>query len=151
MFLDEFFLHKKEENKGYFPSKIQIKGYFQYKREIQFDDLSKDAEYAYMSTDNKYFTVEHPNPAVKAGLSKLVEAVLKTNKFPAVFGDALKMSLLTSPYITKVSYNYKLETYPTYNPEKEDYGTTDEIVGKTEIKHCDPFGIRPLEGIEIPR
>ena len=24
---------------------------FQYKREIQFDDLSKDAEYAYMSTD----------------------------------------------------------------------------------------------------
>ena len=95
-----------------------------------------------MSSDNKYFTIEHPNPAVKAGLSKLVEAVLKTNKFPAVFGDALKMSLLTSPYITKVSYNYKLETYPTYNPEKEDYGTTDEIVGKTEIKHCDPFGIR---------
>jgi len=27
---------------------------FQYKREIQFDDLSKDTEYAYMSTNNKY-------------------------------------------------------------------------------------------------
>ena len=62
-----------------------------------------------MSSDNKYFTIEHPNPAVKAGLSKLVEAVLKTNKFPMIFGDALKMALLTSPYITKVNYNYKSE------------------------------------------
>ena len=60
-----------------------------------------------MSSDNKYFTIEHPNPAIKAGLSKLVEAVLKTNKFPMIFGDALKMALLTSPYITKVNYNYK--------------------------------------------
>ena len=37
-----------------------------------------------MSSDNKYFTIEHPNPAIKAGLSKLVEAVLKTNKFPMI-------------------------------------------------------------------
>ena len=35
-----------------------------------------------MSSDNKYFTIEHPNPAVKAGLAKLVESVLKMNKFP---------------------------------------------------------------------
>ena len=50
-----------------------------------------------MSSDNKYFTIEHPNSAVKAGLYKLVEAVLKSNKFPMVFGDDLKMELLTSP------------------------------------------------------
>jgi len=95
-----------------------------------------------MSSDNKYFTIEHPNPAIASGLSSLVEAVLKLNKFPAIFGDALKMSLLTSPYITKVSYNYKLESYPTYNADKESYGTTEEIVGKTEIKPCDPFNVR---------
>ena len=95
-----------------------------------------------MSTDNKYFTVEHPNPAVKAGLSKLVEAVLKTNKFPMIFGDALKMALLTSPYITKVNYNYKSESFPTYNSETGEYGTENSIVGKTDIHAIDPMQIR---------
>ena len=95
-----------------------------------------------MSTDNKYFTVEHPNPAIKAGLSKLVEAVLKTNKFPMIFGDALKMALLTSPYITKVNYNYKSESFPTYNSETGEYGTENSIVGKTDIHAIDPMQIR---------
>ena len=95
-----------------------------------------------MSSDNKYFTIEHPNPAIKAGLSKLVEAVLKTNKFPMIFGDALKMALLTSPYITKVNYNYKSESYPTYDPDSGEYGTTDSIVGKTEINNIDPMNMR---------
>ena len=93
-----------------------------------------------MSSDNKYFTIEHPNSAVKAGLSKLVEAVLKSNKFPMVFGDALKMALLTSPYITKVSYNYKAEAYPTY--EDGVYGSADTVTGKTEITHVDPMNVR---------
>jgi hypothetical protein len=95
-----------------------------------------------MASDNKYFTIEHPNPVVKAGLSKLVEAVLKTNKFPMVFGDALKMALLTSPYITKIDYNYYQESYPTYDANKGEYGTKDSIIGKTDIKVCDPFSIR---------
>tara|TARA_X000001388_G_scaffold67539_1_gene54862 strand:- start:1149 stop:2861 length:1713 start_codon:yes stop_codon:yes gene_type:complete len=95
-----------------------------------------------MSADNKYFTVEHPNPAIKAGLSKLVEAVLKTNKFPMIFGDSLKMALLTSPYITKVNYNYKSESYPTYDQATGEYGTENSIVGKTEINSVDPMQIR---------
>jgi len=95
-----------------------------------------------MSSDNKYFTIEHPNPAIKAGLSSLVEVVLKTNKFPMIFGDALKMALLTSPYITKIAYTYHKESYPTYNEKKNSYDTEDTIVGKTEIKTCDPFSVR---------
>ena len=95
-----------------------------------------------MSSDNKYFTIEHPDPAVKAGLNALVEVVLKSNKFPMIFGDALKMALLTSPYVTKVGYNYHKETYPTYDEKSNTYDTKDTIVGKTEIKTCDPFSIR---------
>ena len=94
-----------------------------------------------MSSDNKYFTVEHPNPGVGDGLSKLVQAVLKTNKFPMVFGDALKMALLTSPYISKIGYNYSMESYPIRKDNGE-YDTKDVITGKTEIKTCDPFSVR---------
>jgi|TARA_R110002020_G_scaffold379315_3_gene590477 hypothetical protein len=95
-----------------------------------------------MSSDNKYFTIEHPDPSVKAGLSKLVESVLKMNKFPLVFGDALKMALLTSPYITKISYNYKNESYPTFDASTGAYGTSDSITGKTEIHNVDPLNMR---------
>ena len=95
-----------------------------------------------MASDNKYFAIEHPNPAVKLGLNKLVEVVLKTNKFPMIFGDALKMALLTSPYITKVGYNYNRESYPTYDDKSGEYSTKDIIIGKTEVKACDPFSMR---------
>ena len=47
-----------------------------------------------MSTDNKYFTVEHPDKRVQAGLNKVLEQTLIQNRFPLVFGDALKMALL---------------------------------------------------------
>ena len=95
-----------------------------------------------MSTDNKYFTVEHPNAAYKAGLNKILEQVLSNNKFPLVFGDALKFSLLTSPYYTKVKYTYDETTYPMANEQTGELEEASEVVGKTAISAINPFNMR---------
>ena len=94
-----------------------------------------------MSTDNKYFTVEHPDKRVQAGLNKVLEQTLIQNRFPLVFGDALKMALLTSPYVTKINYVYGEETYPQHNEATGEIESQKEVVGRVSIKPVNPFNI----------
>ena len=94
-----------------------------------------------MSTDNKYFTVEHPDKNVQAGLNKLLEQSLIHNIFPLVFGDALKMALLTSPYITKIKYSYEEESYPQFNEKTGDIEPVKETVGRVKIQPVSPFDL----------
>tara|TARA_Y100001963_G_scaffold155271_1_gene245974 strand:- start:478 stop:2043 length:1566 start_codon:yes stop_codon:yes gene_type:complete len=95
-----------------------------------------------MSTDNKYFTVEHPNPNITAGLNKLLETVLKHNKFPLVFGDALKFSLLTAPYYTKIKFAYDEQTYPFYNEKTGKMDEQTDLISNTNITAVNPFNIK---------
>ena len=94
-----------------------------------------------MSTDNKYFTIEHPDKTVQAGLNKLLEQSLIHNRFPLIFGDALKMSLLTSPYITKIKYTYEEESYPQFNETTGDIESVKETIGRVKVTPVDPFNI----------
>ena len=94
-----------------------------------------------MSTDNKYFTVEHTDKKVQSGLNKLLEQSLIHNRFPLVFGDALKMALLTSPYITKIKYTYEEESYPQYNEKTGDIESQESVIGRVNIEPVSPFNI----------
>ena len=94
-----------------------------------------------MSTDNKYFTVEHPDKNIQTGLNKLLEQSLIQNRFPLVFGDALKMALLTAPYITKINYTYTEETYPQFNETNGEIEAQKETVGRVNIKPVNPFNV----------
>jgi hypothetical protein len=94
-----------------------------------------------MATDNKYFTIEHPNKGYQSALNKLLGQVLSNNKFPLIFGDALKFSLLTSPYYTKIRYTYDEQTYPRVNEGSGEIEEQTDIMGKTTVSAVNPFNI----------
>lgn len=94
-----------------------------------------------ITSDNEYFTVKHKQSTTASGLKDLTSTVLRDNEFPSVFSDALKYSLLTSPYVNKVTYKYHDEAFPSMKNNGEITLETD-TVGRVVVEFVNPFNIR---------
>ena len=94
-----------------------------------------------VSSDDDYYDVDHKESVKGDGLVDVAKAVFNDNNFPLIFNDTFKTSLLTSPYINKVSYKFFLESFPTFNEQTGEFGTTEEKVGRTVIEAKDPFKV----------
>ncbi len=94
------------------------------------------------SEDSEYYSIFHPNVERADAYKELVKLTLDSNNFPLVFADALKYSLLTSPYITKVAYELEEKTVPVWNDSEQMFvEPRRELLGKTVIKSVNPFNI----------
>lgn len=95
-----------------------------------------------ISTGDDYFTVNHKDSVRASGYRDLLSAILRDNSFPQIFNYALKYSLITSLYVTKVDYVYEQVSMPVFDHDTGEFSTTTELQGKVRIVPVSPFNIR---------
>lgn len=94
-----------------------------------------------ISQDGKYFTAKHQvEKSIGDGAREILGGVLKDQDYPNKFNDILKYALLTAPAITKIVYEYDVDTIPTKVGGQFSF---EEIrTGRTKVKWINPFNVR---------
>jgi hypothetical protein len=95
-----------------------------------------------ITAQDKYYDIDHKDTNKARAYSDIVNSVFVDQNFPTVFGDCLRYALITSPYVCKVTYSLESEQYPTQDSKTGEFGTSEEITGRTRLVPIDPLNIR---------
>lgn len=92
--------------------------------------------------DDDFFEVKAKDETKRIGYKELALQVMKANKFPLIFRESLQKGLISSLVVNKVEYLLEDITFPVWNAKSRDFSIEKKVIGRTHIKHVNPWMIR---------